>query len=125
MAVLTTASTSAIAMSGTADGSVCECEDASATAANSLSREDQAALELGRMVLAVDKAIENPGAPGAMGAVTELGHDQRYYVLVRGWLSYQLQGDVSMLEARRESTSETVKARIDFLRSAIRMVDLE
>ncbi len=85
----------------------------------------QTALELGRKVLAVREAIQNPGMPNAMQAVTDLGHDQRYYVMVRGWLSYQLQGDMSILDANREQTRDEVRARINFLEKAIRAIDLE
>jgi hypothetical protein len=95
------------------------------TAATAISREDQAALDLGHKVLAIRKALDDPMAPDAMTAVTDLGHDQRYYVLVRGWLSYQLQGDISILDANKEQTSDQVKQRIGFLREAIRVLDLE
>ena len=87
--------------------------------------EHQTALELGRKVLAVREAIQNPGMPNAMQAITDLGHDQRYYVMVRGWLSYQLQGDMSILDANREQTRDEVRARINFLEKAIRAIDLE
>ena len=87
--------------------------------------EHRAALELGHKVLAVREAIQNPGMPNAMQAVTDLGHDQRYYVMVRGWLSYQLQGDMSILDANRGQTRDEVRARINFLEEAIRAIDLE
>jgi hypothetical protein len=93
--------------------------------ATAISSEDQVALDLGHKVLAVSRAIENHTAPNAMHAVTNLGHDQRYYVLVRGWLSYQLQGDISILDANKERTSDQVKERISFLKEAIRALDLE
>ncbi len=87
--------------------------------------EEQTALALGRRVLAVSEAIRNPAAPGAMEAITELGHDQRYYVMVRGWLSYQLQGDMSLLEASGGQPGDQLRMRIEFLREAIRVLDLE
>ena len=80
-------------------------------------------MELGRKVLAIREAIQNPGAPNAMRAVTELGRDQRYYVMVRGWLAYQLEGDRSLLLAG--SPSREVEARVEFLEKAIRALDLE
>ena len=70
-------------------------------------------------------ALENPKAPNAMHAVSALGHDQRYYVLVRGWLSFQLQGDTDILKANGERTSQLVRDRIDFVEKAIRVLDLE
>jgi len=86
---------------------------------------DAEATELGNRISAINTALQNPAAPGAMQAITELGHDQRYYVMVRGWLMYQLQGDMSILEARQEQTSNTIRARVEFIRRAIRAIDLE
>ena len=87
--------------------------------------DDQTALELGHKVLAVREAIQNPRAPNAMKAITDLGGDQRYYVMVRGWLSYQLEGDMSILSAGKGHTPDEVTERIDFLKKAIRAIDLE
>ena len=87
--------------------------------------EDQAALELGRRVEAVRKAIQHPEAPDALQAITDLGHDQRYYVMVRGWIAYQRQGDMSIVAASRGQAPEPVRARIRFLDRAIRAIDLE
>jgi ABC-type dipeptide/oligopeptide/nickel transport system permease component len=86
---------------------------------------DQTALELGRKVLAVKQAIQNPGGPDAIKAITDLGRDQRFYVMVRGWLSYQLEGDMSIFYAAKEQTPDAVMERIDFLNDAIRAIDLE
>ena len=87
--------------------------------------EDQSALELGRRVEAVREAIQHPGAPDALQAITDLGHDQRYYVMVRGWLAYQRQGDRSIVDASRGQAPEHIKARVRFLDRAIRAIDLE
>lgn len=87
--------------------------------------EDQAAMQLGRRVAAVRKAIQYPDAPRSLEAITDLGHDQRYYVMVRGWLAFQLQGDMSIVEASRGQVPEHVSARIRFLNRAIRAIDLE
>jgi len=84
---------------------------------------DIEARELGYKVTAVKVAIQEPAAPGAMQAITSLGHDQRYYVMVRGWLTYQLQGDRSLLEANPDQPE--VRARVDFVQRAIRAIDLE
>ncbi len=91
----------------------------------SLSPEDQTALELGRRVSAVAAALKDPRKPGAMQAVVELGLDQRYYGLVRGWLSQQLRGDLSIRDASGERTPDLVGKRIEFLERAIRAIDLE
>ena len=87
--------------------------------------DDQAALELGRRVQAVREAIQHPEAPDALQAITDLGHDQRYYVMVRGWLAYQRQADKSIVEASRGQAPEHIQTRIRFLDQAIRAIDLE
>ena len=81
--------------------------------------------QLGRRVLAVREAIANPDGPNAMQAVKDLGRDQRFYVMVRGWLSYQLEGDRSILNASSEQIPPELSKRIRFLEQAIRAVDLE
>lgn len=90
-----------------------------------LSEEDRAALVLGRKVLAVAAAIKHPDSPGAMKAITALGQDQRHYVLVRGWLAYQLQAERSLLEANEGRDQAKFEKRVTFLEKAIRLVDLE
>ncbi|MDX2456914.1 MAG: hypothetical protein QNL87_05350 [Gammaproteobacteria bacterium] len=87
--------------------------------------EAQAALELGRRVQAVRAAIQQPEAPDALEAITDLGRDQRYYVMVRGWLAWQRQGDMSIVAASREQAPEHIRTRIRFLDRAIRAIDLE
>jgi hypothetical protein len=86
---------------------------------------DADAMELGYRVSAINAALQNPVAPGAMQAIMDLGHDQRYYVMVRGWLMYQLQGDMSILQASQGQAQENTRARVDFIQQAIRAIDLE
>ena len=100
-------------------------EDMGPQASCLLSSEDQLALELGRKVSAVAEVLKDPGKPGAMQAVVELGLDQRYYGLVRGWLSQQLRGDLSVRDASAGQTPDLVEKRIKFLERAIRAIDLE
>jgi hypothetical protein len=87
--------------------------------------QDRDAMLLGHRVQAVREAIQNPGSPRALEAIVDLGHDQRYYVMVRGWLAYQLQGDMSIAEASRGQVPEHISTRIRFLKRAIRAIDLE
>lgn len=87
--------------------------------------EARAAMELGYRVQAVLEAIQNPAAPSALQAITDLGHDQRYYVMVRGWLAYQRQGDLGIVAASQGRVPEAVRVRIRFLDQAIRAIDLE
>ena len=86
---------------------------------------DQTAMELGHKVLAVREAIQNPALPNALQAVTDLGRDQRYYVMVRGWLSYQLASDRNILSATGGQTPHAVMERALFLEKALRAIDLE
>ena len=87
--------------------------------------DEQEAMVLGYRVAAVRAAIQNPELPGALESITELGRDQRYYVMVRGWLAYQLQGDMSIMAASRGQPQEQLSARIRLLERAIRAIDLE
>lgn len=96
-------------------------EQMSASAEN----DDQAALQLGRRVEAVREAIQHPQAPDALAAIIDLGRDQRYYVMVRGWLAWQLQGDQSIASASYDQPPDNISARIKLLNKAIRAIDLE
>lgn len=87
--------------------------------------EERDAKELGYRVAAVREAIQNPGTHHGLQAITDLGHDQRYYVMVRGWLAYQRQADMSIVAASGGQVTEHVRARIRFLDRAIRAIDLE
>ena len=87
--------------------------------------EDQDAMLLGRRVDAVRKAIQHPDAPRSLEAITDLSHDQMHYVMVRGWLTFQLQGDMSIVDASRGQVPEHISTRIRFLNRAIRAIDLE
>ena len=86
---------------------------------------DAEAIELGYRVSAINEALQNPGAPGTLQVITDLGHDQRYYVMVRGWLMYQLQGDMSILQASQGQVPDAIRVRIDLIQQAIRAIDLE
>jgi hypothetical protein len=91
----------------------------------SVEMEDRNALELGYRVLAVREAIQHPEAPHSLDAITDLGRDQRYYVMVRGWLAYQRQGDMSIVAASGGQAPEPIRRRIRFLDQAIGAIDLE
>ena len=87
--------------------------------------EDPAALELGRKVLAVQRALEHPQDAESLEAVKALGTDSRYYLMVRGWLNEQLRADQSILDASKDKTPQKIKDRIAFVKKAIRAIDLE
>jgi hypothetical protein len=90
------------------------------------SQVDDEALALGHRVIAVQRALKDPGRPGALAAIVDLGTDSRHYVMVRGWLMLQLQADTSIIEATREPDRRpNIESRIEFVRTAIRAIDLE
>ena len=80
---------------------------------------------LGKKVLAIEAALADPTAHGSLQAVRDLGLDSRYYVMVRGWLGLQLEGDRSIAAAANGPISEDNEQRIEFLERAIRAIDLE
>ena len=49
-----------------------------------LTVKDREALELGRKILAVKTALQDPCENASMKAIKDLGNDSRYYVLARG-----------------------------------------
>ena len=81
--------------------------------------------QLGRQVLAVGEAIRHPQMPDAMETIVELGTDSRHYVMVRGWLALELQGVESILGASQPGERPELEARAEFLKRAIRAIDLE
>ena len=86
---------------------------------------DTEAARLGQRVFAIQSALDDPAAPGALQAVMNLGLDSRHYVMVRGWLSLQLEGDRSIAESSQDYVSAEIERRIEFLEQAIRAIDLE
>ena len=80
---------------------------------------------LGQKILAVQQAIAHPDLPNSMPAILDLGHDSRYYILVRGWLAEKLRGDQSIATAMTDETPAELERRIEFLKTAIRAIDLE
>jgi hypothetical protein len=90
-----------------------------------LSAEDKTVLLLGRQISAIRYALEHPTLSENLKIITDLGTDQRYYMLVRGWLGYQLQGDMSILHASQGKAPEKIKQRVELLQQAIRRIDLE
>jgi len=92
--------------------------------ANAIS--DEEAKQLGLRIVAVQHALNNPAEPQSMQAVVDLGHDSRYYLMMRGWLTQQLQADSSILQQYRNSPPPgLIVERAHFVRRAIRMIDLE
>ena len=81
---------------------------------------------IGEMVQSIDAAIAAPDDPESLATVTRYGTDTRYYVMIRGWLVQELQGVESQLEASRDPQLQAkFRQKADFLRTAIRRIDLE
>lgn len=97
--------------------------EANKTATINLSEQDVEALKLGKQILAIQDALNNPTDPNSIHKVTALGWDQRYYVMVRGWLVQRLQADQSAYTGSQAQTN--LGERIEFLKLAIRAIDLE
>ena len=93
------------------------------TAAMTLSEQDLEALKLGKQILAIQEALNNPGDPNSIHSITALGWDQRYYLMVRGWLVQRLQADQSAYTGSESQTH--LGERIEFIKLAIRTIDLE
>jgi len=88
--------------------------------------EELEAYQIGLMVKAIQKGLNNPEDSQSLETIIEYGRDSRYYIMIRGWLLLELGG----VESQYESTKGNLiqhkhKVRMDFLRKAIRAIDLE
>ena len=84
------------------------------------------ACRVGEAVLAISRTLDDPTQEGALAAVTDLGHETRYYILVRGWLVQELAGCEGIESVGKpEVMRPELEAKIAFLKRAIRVIDLE
>ncbi|MDG1733491.1 MAG: hypothetical protein P8M49_00925 [Thalassotalea sp.] len=88
-----------------------------------LSQEDIESLKLGQQINEALQAIKHPKDPASIHKITALGWDQRYYLMIRGWLVLQLQADKSIYTGTQEQAH--IASRIEFIKKAIRTIDLE
>ncbi|GIU12462.1 hypothetical protein [Shewanella sp. MBTL60-007] len=81
---------------------------------------------IGVMVKSLDNAIKHPSEK-SLTTITSYGTDSRYYVMIRGWLVQELQGANSQLDAYRQDDEIKIRLqrKVDFLKRAIRRIDLE
>ena len=86
---------------------------------------DAVACELGTAVIEVANAIGDPTKEGAMEAITTLGTDSRYYLMVRGWLVQQIAADRSILATGSGASRDDLETRVAQLQRAVRLIDLE
>jgi hypothetical protein len=81
---------------------------------------------IGALVETIQAALMNPEAPDSLSTVTRYGTDSRYYVMIRGWLVAELTGTQSQLSAIRDATvDQRLRNKVEFLKRAIRGIDLE
>ena len=81
---------------------------------------------IGVMVKAVAAAIANPGEPKSLETIVDYGTLTPYYVMIRGWLVQELQGTESQWQATKdEALKRQHGEKVEFLRQAIRRIDLE
>ncbi|GIU08393.1 hypothetical protein TUM4261_15040 [Shewanella sp. c952] len=97
----------------------------SALADNDLSN-NQSEYQIGFMVNAIDKAITD-AQPDSLELIYQYGTDSRYYVMIRGWLVQELTGVQSQLDAHRQQDErrQQLAHKVNFLKQAIRRIDLE
>lgn len=97
----------------------------SALADNDLANNQQE-YQIGVMVNAIDKAITD-ARPDSLELIYQYGTDSRYYVMIRGWLIQELTGVQSQLDAHRpqDERRQQLEHKVNFLKQAIRRIDLE
>lgn len=77
------------------------------------------------MVKAIDVAIQKPQEASSLETIVHYGTDSRYYVMIRGWLSQELAGVDSQINAGAKLSDQGLQTKAEFLRKAIRRIDLE
>ena len=84
------------------------------------------AYEIGTMVQQLQLALDTPEDGQSLITINHYGTDSRYYSMIRGWLYQELVATESQLKA---SQSQPYLAKFqqksNFLKQAIRMIDLE
>jgi hypothetical protein len=81
--------------------------------------------EIGLMVEKVQQALQTRD-DDALQVIYLYGTDSRYYSMIRGWLFQELVSVESQLHASKNTqNSEKFQLNSDFLKQAIRLIDLE
>lgn len=81
---------------------------------------------IGTMVIEIDAALKKPADKASLETIARHGTDSRHYVMIRGWLNELLKGTESQLRAARDpALKQKHQQMADFLRKAIRRIDLE
>jgi len=104
------------------------CVDAAGKAKACLEQSEKQSEEyrIGVMVKAISAAIQSPKKPESMAVIVKYGTDSRYYVMIRGWLTQELRGVESQLQAVRDAKAKSqFQTKVNFLKKAVRRIDLE
>lgn len=81
---------------------------------------------IGVMVLEITAALEPPYTDASVDKIAGYGTLTKHYVMIRGWLSEELRGVESQIDATRDPALRSkFQQKADFLRRAIRRIDLE
>ncbi|NRD75829.1 hypothetical protein HQQ94_21940 [Shewanella sp. VB17] len=84
----------------------------------------------GIMIEEISIALDNPDLSSSLITIMKYGTDSRYYVMIRGWLTQELNGVQSQLDAIGEKQQDSehkqkFTEKVYFLKQAIRRIDLE
>lgn len=81
---------------------------------------------IGVMVKSIQAALFEPEKSKSFTVIVAYGHDSRYYVMIRGWVTQELQSTESQLSCiTNEETKRKLMIRDEFLKRVIRNIDLE
>lgn len=88
-------------------------------------KENNDTYQIGVMVERIQQALQTRNE-GALQVIQVYGTDSRYYTMIRGWLSYELAAVESQLHATKNTlNNDKFQLNADFLKQAIRLIDLE
>jgi hypothetical protein len=89
-------------------------------------RQVKQALDLGTMVQELSAAFEPPFDTASLQTIISYGTITSHYVMIRGWLIQRMEGVESQYTATTDPTQKIeLETEIDFLRRALRGIDLE
>lgn len=82
--------------------------------------------QIGVMVKDIQAALMVPYDKQSLQTIAHYGTDSRYYMMIRGWLFQELISAESQLYATKKASEKVrFQKRSNFLKKAIRSVDLE
>jgi len=82
--------------------------------------------QIGVMIQQLQVAIKSPQDKKSLSVISKYGTDSRYYVMIRGWLVQEMIGVKSQLDVQQDQQkSAEIQIQYNFLKQAIRSIDLE